>query len=553
MGKDVKDQTNLVRRDAVYYFRARVPKDLQGHYGKAAHYYSLHTKNKAGAAELARLHRLKFDQEYAHLRALRNAALVHELSPAELERLASLYYAKMLADDEDIRARGLLMLPVPGYTGDEVFNLYGKASEGFARRDGERLARGDLKLPDADMDAFMDLHGIKLDPASEVYRKAAYAFTRERRRAGDAIAARHRGEPVDTPPAAAEAVIRSPSVPHREDTLDALLAYWKTQGTKRPRTLMEADTVIKRLRKITGEGLPASRVEKRHIVEYKDSRLAEGKHANTVKKETNLLHAIFQAAVDNARLPANPAHGIKLPKPKVSEKPRVPFGRNDLNALFRSPVYVAGLRPIGGAGEAAYWLPLIGLFTGARLEEIGQLETDDVRRERDIWFFHFAPEGATDAPSGKHQKTTSSRRRVPLHPELFRLGFLDYVASMQKAGQRKLFPRLRSAEGRQRTASFSQWFGRYIGKLGITDSRLVFHSSRHGFKDACRESGIPLEHHERFTGHANRSVGDSYGGDHFPLAPLAESMAKLHYDGLDLSHLYKHPEATPEGGTQAEP
>lgn len=316
---------------------------------------------------------------------------------------------------------------------------------------------------------------------------------------------------------------------------------------------MEADTAIKRLRKITGDALPASRVEKRHIVEYKDRRLAEGKHVNTVRKEVNLLHAIFQTATDNARLPANPAHGIKLPKLKVSEKSRVPLDGNDLNALFHSPVYVAGLRPVGGAGEASYWLPLIALFTGARLEEIGQLETADVRHERDIWFFHFAPEGATDAPSGKHQKATSSRRRVPLHPELFKLGFLDYVASVKKAGHRKLFPRVRSAEGRQSSASFSQWFGRYRKKLGLTDKRKVFHSSRHGFKDACRESGIPLEHHERFTGHANRSIGDSYGGDHFPLAPLAESMAKLRYDGLDLSHLHKPPEATPKGETQSGP
>lgn len=67
------------------------------------------------------------------------------------------------------------MLPVPGH---DMFNLYGKASEGFAKRDGERYARGDVKIPDPDMDAFLELHGIRLDPTSEVYRKAAYAFTR---------------------------------------------------------------------------------------------------------------------------------------------------------------------------------------------------------------------------------------------------------------------------------------------------------------------------------------------------------------------------------------
>jgi len=541
MGKDVKDQTNLVLRDGVYYFRARVPKDLQEHYGKKEHFYSLRTKDKGKAAEKARLERVKFDQAYAHLKAVRDAARVQELPPVELERLASFYYAKLLADDEDIRARGLLMLPVPGH---DVFDLYGKASAGFAKRDGERYARGDVTLPDADMDAFLEQHGIKLDPASEVYRKAAYAFTRERRRAGDAIAARHRGEVFDTPPEAAEAVSRAPTVPHREDTLDALLAYWEAQKVRPDNTVKETKRAVRLLRKITGDALPASRVEKRHLVQLKDELLTSGTlQKATVLKYINLLRAVFQAAVDNDKLPKNPAAGVKVPKDAPGEPKRVPLNLESLRTLFHSEVYTQGKRPAGGAGEAAYWLPLLGLWTGARLDELGQLEVGSVKREEGVWYLDFAP----DPAKGKRLKNANSRRRVPIHPELLRCGFLAYVERTKTAGHSWLFPRLSAAPDRKRTASFSQWFGRYRRQLGITGEREVFHSFRHGFMEAGRAAGLTKELRHQFTGHGTRDEGDGYGG--WPLPTLAEAMARIRYDGLDLSHLHKPAEAAPEGET----
>lgn len=139
MGKEVQAQTNLAKRGGVYYFRARVPEDLQEQYaGKKECCYSLRTKDKAEALQRVRIERVKFDQEYSHKRALRDTAPLPELPPVELERLASLYYAKLLEDDEAIRAEGLLNLP----GSEDMFDHYGRASESFAKKDGARLARG---------------------------------------------------------------------------------------------------------------------------------------------------------------------------------------------------------------------------------------------------------------------------------------------------------------------------------------------------------------------------------------------------------------------------
>ncbi|HNB77151.1 MAG TPA: site-specific integrase [Rhodocyclaceae bacterium] len=313
--------------------------------------------------------------------------------------------------------------------------------------------------------------------------------------------------------------------------LQQLVDYWKSQGQRAPRTLLEVDSVVHRFL-LSTDACTVAGVARKHIVEFKDQMLALGKSVATVKKYLGLLSAIFETAVANERLDANPVTGVKLRRPKVREKARVPFSADELNRIFSSPVFTQGLRPTGGKGEAAHWLPLLALWTGARLEELGQLRTDDVRTEAGIAFIYI-----TDDPdTGRRIKTTGSRRRVPIHPELVRLGFLNFVTQQGKAHSQRLFPLLQPSREGSVTKTWSQWFGRYLrASVGISDSRKVFHSLRHGFKDACRESGIPKEVHDRLTGHSSGSIGDTYGSDTFPLAPLADAVSRLRYAGVELS------------------
>jgi hypothetical protein len=71
-------------------------------------------------------------------------------------------------------------------------------------------------------------------------------------------------------------------------------------------------------------------------------------------------------------------------------------------------------------------------------------------------------------------------------------------------------PLVRASENRVQSAAFSQWFGRYLRKaVGIKDSRKVLHSTRHTFKDICRDAGVITEVHGRLTGHAAGNVGEA--------------------------------------------
>ena len=137
-----------------------------------------------------------------------------------------------------------------------------------------------------------------------------------------------------------------------------------------------------------------------------------------------------------------------------------------------------------------------------------------------MWYFNL-----DHAPNkGRVLKNESSRRQIPVHSRLIELGFLDLVSGSTG----RLFPDLSSAGARQLTASWSQWFGRYLRQvIGIADRRKTFHSFRHTFKDLCREAGISKDLHDRLTGHTSQDVGDGYGSGLYPLRPLAVAIDQI--------------------------
>lgn len=204
--------------------------------------------------------------------------------------------------------------------------------------------------------------------------------------------------------------------------------------------------------------------------------------------------------------------------------------------LFQSEVYTQRKFPKGGGREAAYWLPLLALFTGARVEELAQLMVADVRHDDTLG--HYL--SITDDAAHAQLKNAASRRRIPLHPQLLDCGFLDYVARARRPGL--LFPELR-ANGRGKLGGyFSTWFSIYLrNKVGITDSRKVFHSFRHTFKDACRAVGIEEEAHDALSGHTQQRASRRYGNEQYPLEPLFEAVSRLEFSGLDIAHLYTRP------------
>jgi integrase len=182
---------------------------------------------------------------------------------------------------------------------------------------------------------------------------------------------------------------------------------------------------------------------------------------------------------------------------EVKEPEREPWEIHELRTLFNSEVFAAGVRPDGGRGEAAYWLPLLGIFTGARLGELASLAVHAIVTDErtDVVYLSIFD----DEDRGRKLKTASSRRVVPVHPQLVKLGFLSLLVEQrrtQDGGRALLFPLIEPGSGGQYGASWSKWFGRYIRNIGIENRARVFHSLRHGFKDELRIAGVSEDLHE---------------------------------------------------------
>jgi integrase len=251
----------------------------------------------------------------------------------------------------------------------------------------------------------------------------------------------------------------------------------------------------------------------------------------TTEKRVSQIRSLYKRAVKARLLQENPALHVEVPKPRNPLPARVQYEQDDLECIFRSAIYTVGDRPSGGKGEAAAWLPLLALYTGARLEELSQLRLDDIGNSDGIDFIRITDEGP-------HQKLKNkgSRRRIPMHSKLVKAGFLKYVERLRKAGEDRLFPELKQDSKGDWGGVWSKFWGKYARRsIGLDDKRKTFHSFRHTFKTACRHAGLTEEVHDALTGHSGGGVGRRYGRQ--SLQALSEAIARIEYPGVPVPRI----------------
>jgi integrase len=150
--------------------------------------------------------------------------------------------------------------------------------------------------------------------------------------------------------------------------------------------------------------------------------------------------------------------------------------------------------------------------------------------------FHVTREGS----SRKMVKTAGSERVIPVHPELIKIGLLDYRSAMEHAGSKHLFPEIEpDARGFFSGVPSGFWSG-YVRMIGVKVDRTVnFHSFRHGIADAFRRAGYLDEQFGLLLGHSKATTTGRYGI--LPQGVLSERLKMIEaisFPGLDLSHLY---------------
>lgn len=209
------------------------------------------------------------------------------------------------------------------------------------------------------------------------------------------------------------------------------------------------------------------------------------------------------------------------------------FIRDELRAIFAADKLLALQKP------HEYWMPLLCLFTGARIGELSQMYLPDIYQESDNYWVI----AIRDREGFQRLKTNAACRIIPIHPVLIELGFLDYIEDVKMAvpESSRVFPYLRYDEHNGFGDVPSESFARYLDSLGIHDDEKTAHSFRKTANQRLKDGGIDVPIRCQLVGHEKEGVNETvYATDISTANLLAVLREKLLFPEVDFNPL-KYP------------
>ena len=248
----------------------------------------------------------------------------------------------------------------------------------------------------------------------------------------------------------------------------------------------------------------------------------------TLGKNLEKVRTLLKWGYDQRLVSEDFAPLLRLRIVSDEDDKRHPFTASDIESLFLNDEML-GVSSNSLNKSYQFWVPLLALFTGARINELCQLYVEDVQRQGKHWCISINKE------KDKTLKNNSSKRLIPLSKTIIDIGFLKFVEQRKKDKSERLFPELRKArDGFSSVAS--KWFALYKKRFGINDPKKVFHSFRNTVISHLQEKGFPEAKIGGLVGHKSESVTfGTYANGYSPDA-LSELANAIDY-GIDLSPL----------------
>ncbi len=578
----VPGHTRLFRREGgTYYLRAKVPAALRPIVGKTEIRKSLRTKTLKEALPLVKIESLRVDREFseAEAKAKGKSAPDRKMSREELAWIVADFVVKSDHDSvvwtekarEELSDSELRDIADDLATDAEAYDSFSKSSHSLETSDGAGF-----------LDEYLRNEGARWEivPGSDDYKY----LLREIRRAKVEVLNRsidrlHGKRVVKRDFQEYDANSRATPTPRQNISLGKLLdVFMENKKLNSTETGLSAYKVPERaLRQILGEKTPLASISK-HDVEKVfevllktpvnmaqrypglsfERAIAEADRRADKRRlsQRSLVNyhikivAIFNYACGEEYISSNPAKSRKLrelfkQKKKPAQRPL--FTDAELTAIFRAPLYkgcVDDMRNYAKAGpnrpkRGRFWTPLLALFHGFRCNEACQLYVADVGEEGGIPFLNVREELDDDEQTEKRIKNSASWRKVPIHPEVIKMGFLNYVEERKgDSASPRLFPTLRLSKNTGRYSHvFSKWFGQFLVSACGHKPKGSFHSFRHGFATKLVGAGVSDTIAKKLGGWTPSGIMNTEYV-HGELPTLHAAISKLSYPNLDLSHLY---------------
>ena len=218
------------------------------------------------------------------------------------------------------------------------------------------------------------------------------------------------------------------------------------------------------------------------------------------------------------------------------------FTDDDLHLIFNPKTYLPAIfeNPLSRIKYPYYFIPILGVFTGARLEELCMCRTKDIMKVKGVWVYRIREEGEY-GDEETIVKNPYSERDIPLHPILTdTLGFIKYVKMIEKIGHNRVFHELTKIGSGRFQQNVGKFFNeRYLKKIGIKDGvrKVSFHSFRHSVETHLTNQNVNPRFIDYLQGHSSKDTGGNiYMKGIKPDVLLKECVSKIDW-GVDWEKL----------------
>lgn len=266
----------------------------------------------------------------------------------------------------------------------------------------------------------------------------------------------------------------------------------------------------------------------------------------TANNHMNRLREFFRWSESMGYISRNPLPDDNIPMPKVSKQAkRSPITDQEVKQIFAHPLFTEhkGIKTRKIQHASHFWLPLIAAYSGMRLGEISQLSVENIRKCGEHWCF------MVEQSSAEHYlKTANAQRAIPIHNELIRIGFIEFVNYIRANNGTRLFNNIRLIQGNYSNKP-SEWFiKQFRDALGMP-LHVTPHAFRHSVKDKLSRVEANPENISRLLGHAGGQYGGLVSDDVSHLVPLINAIdygaATTHIRPIQPDMFHYDPVSTP--------
>lgn len=209
------------------------------------------------------------------------------------------------------------------------------------------------------------------------------------------------------------------------------------------------------------------------------------------------------------------------------------FDSTDLKKIFSHQIFTEGAYK----EDWEYWLPLLLLLSGCRVNEIIQLEKKDIFQVDGIWCLSINDVVTREESeiiwdgTKKRVKNSNSRREIPIHSHLIELGFLDFT---DKKRSGRIFPDIKPISRKLAKTPCRRFNEELLVEMGVkVKSKKTLYSFRHTTMNSLKIQRISIEDRAQLAGHAQSTSTSTYG-DEFPLQDMQKLIESLKFgDVLD--------------------